>query len=174
MQAEKAMEFLSFFERGVGDAASPATRRAVAAQLLCAAYLQFIEWIPLFPWNDIAHGNDQELLDGILACLQLAIAGGFVFRKRWAMAIGLSGYIAWLGLQLDSWWRPYLFGGRTVGPNWYFARTYKFLPIIDHRPTPDAAHVVLQLCLLLVIITAVGAWRQVATKSDARTPIGNP
>ena len=88
------------------------------------------------------------------------------------MAIGLAGYVAWLGLQLDSWWRPYLFGGRTVGPNWYFARTYKFLPMIDHRPTPDAAHVVLQLSLLLVIITAVQAWRQVASKSGAGPPVG--
>jgi hypothetical protein len=165
------MKVLAVIGRSVAQA-GPATRRAVAAQLLCATYLQLIEWVPLFPWNDIRHGNHQELLDGILACLQLAIAIGFFFHKRWAMAIGLAGYGAWLGLQLDSWWRPYLFGGRTVGPNWYFARTYKFLPHMDHRPTPDAAHVVLQLCLLLVIITAVGAWREVTTKSGAGTAIG--
>ncbi len=129
------MGIRSFFGRGVGDAASPAVRRAVGVQLLCAAYLQFIEWVPVFPWNDIAHGNNQEFLDGVLAVLQLAVAAGFAFRKRWAMGIGLTGYVAWLGLQLDSWWRPYLFGGRTVGPNWYFARSYKFLPLIDQRPT---------------------------------------
>jgi len=131
----------------------------VAAQLLCAAYLQFIEWVPVFPWNDLAQGNGQEALDGILVVVQLGIAAGFAYRRRWAMALGLALYAGWLGLQVDSWWRPYLFGGRTVGPGWYFARTYKFLPAIDDRPTPDAAHVVLQVSLVLVIITGVAAWR---------------
>lgn len=32
-----------------------AVRFAVGAQLLCAAYLQFIEWVPVFPWNDLSH-----------------------------------------------------------------------------------------------------------------------
>jgi hypothetical protein len=144
-----------------GPAAVDAVRRAVAAQLLCAGYLQFIEWVPVFPWNDLAHGNDQEVLDVILAVLQLAVAAGFALRRRWAMALGFVGYALWFALQLAGWWRPYLFGGRTVGPDWYFARTYKFLPVIDDRPTPDVAHVVLQISLLVVLITAVGTWRAV-------------
>jgi hypothetical protein len=135
--------------------------QAVAAQLLCACYLQFIEWVPVFPWNDLANGNQQEMLDGILAVAQLAFAAGFAFRRRWLMAPALVGYAAWLALQLHSWWTPYLLGGRTVGPRWYFARTFKFLPIIDHRPTPDAAHIVLQITLVLVLVTGNVAWRAV-------------
>jgi hypothetical protein len=153
------MGLRQFFGPAGGDAATGAVRRAVAAQLFCAAYLQLIEWVPVFPWNDLAHGNAQEGLDILLAVLQLAIAFGFLYRRQWAMVLGIAGYLGWFCLQLDSWWRPYLLGGRTVGPNWYFAHTYKFLPVIDHRPTPDAAHVVLQITLLLVIITAMGAWR---------------
>jgi hypothetical protein len=143
------------------DSCSFAVRCAVIAQLLCAVYLQFIEWVSVFPWNDLTHGNGQEGLDAILAIFQLGLAAGFAWRRVLAMMIGLLSYLAWFILQLDSWWRPYLLGGRTVGLNWYFARTWKFLPMIDDRPTPDAAHVVLQLSLLLVLITGLWAWRAV-------------
>jgi hypothetical protein len=144
-----------------------AVKFAVAAQLVCAAYLQFIEWVPVFPWNDLSHGNGQETLDLILAVVQLAIALGFWVSSRVAMGLGLAAYSGWMYLQIDSWWRPYLFGGRTVGPHWYFARTYKFLPMIDHRPTPDAAHVVLQVSLLLVSITGVAALYRVVSRPSA-------
>jgi hypothetical protein len=143
---------------------------AVAAQLLCAAYLQLIEWAPLFPWNDLSHGNGQETLDFILAGVQLAIALGFWLCSRLEMGLGLAAYSVWMYLQIDSWWRPYLFGSRKVGPNWYFARTYKFLPMIDSRPTPDAAHVVLQLTLVLVLETGVLAlWHVVLQRSKSTT-----
>jgi hypothetical protein len=145
-----------------------AIKLAVAAQLLCAAYLQFIEWVPVFPWNDLSHGNGQETLDVILAVVQLAVALGFWVQSRVAIGLGLAAYSGWMYLQLDSWWRPYLFGGRKVGPHWYFARTYKFLPAIDSRPTPDAAHVVLQLTLVLVLVTGVMALYQVIRRRAKR------
>lgn len=138
-------------------APTSAIKAAVATQLVCAVYLQFIEWVPVFPWNDLAHGNGQERLDVILALAQLAIALGFWMSSRVAMGLGLAAYAGWMYLQIDSWWRPYVFGGRIVGPRWYFARTLKFLPQIDHRPTPDAAHVVLQILLAAVLITGVVA-----------------
>ena len=87
------------------------------------------------------------------------------------MLAGFAGYAFWLYLQLVSWWQPYLFGGRTIGPNWYFAKTYKFLPAIGERPTPDACHIVLQVLLVAVIVSgAITIWqswrhRRVATTS---------
>jgi len=151
------------------SAPSSAVSFAVAAQLFCAAYLQFIEWVPVFPWNDLSHGNGQELLDVALAVVQMAVAVGFWLRSRAVMGVGLASYGYWMYLQLDSWWRPYVFGGRQVGPNWYFARTYKFLPAIDSRPTPDAAHIVLQATLLLVLVTGcLALWRVCAEKPKAR------
>jgi hypothetical protein len=138
----------------------------VAFQLACAAYLQLIEWAPLFPWNDLRHGNKQETLDIVLLILQVGVAVSFALRRRWIMAAGLAGYAAWFVLQLESWWRPYLFGGRTVGPGWYFARTYKILPKIGDRPTPDAAHMLLQLFLVLVLLS--GGWALWKAKSVKR------
>jgi hypothetical protein len=148
--------------------ATPAVKAACAAQLVCAGYLQLIEWVPLFPWNDLAHGNGQERLDVILAVVQVAIAFGFWMSSRVAMGVGLAAYAGWLYLQIESWWRPYLFGGRTVGPRWYFARTYKFLPQIDSRPTPDAAHVVLQILLVAVLITGAIAFYQAVRHVEPR------
>jgi hypothetical protein len=146
-----------------------AVRFAVGAQLLCAVYLQFIEWVPVFPWNDLSHGNGQERLDFVLAVCQLAVAVGFWLCRRAAMGLGLAVYGSWMYLQIDSWWRPYVLGGRKVGPNWYFAKTYKFLPIIDSRPTPDAAHIVLQVLLLLVLVTGcLALWRVCTEKPTAR------
>jgi hypothetical protein len=168
------MRFLPFDNTPTSDTAGRAVWLAVAAQLFCAAYLQFIEWVPLSPWNNIANGNQQEVLDIVLAVLQVAFALAFVYRVRWAMALGLTSYVAWFALQIDSWWRPYLFGGRTVGPNWWFAHTYKFLPQIGNRPTPDAAHVVLQITLLLVIITGIAAWRAARRTTTAPSPASEP
>lgn len=150
--------------------ATPAVvKSAVAAQLICALYLQFIEWVPVFPWNDLAHGNGQERLDVILAVVQVGIAFGFWMSSRAAMGLGLAAYAGWMCLQIESWWKPYLFGGRKVGPHWYFARTYKFLPQIDSRPTPDAAHVVLQILLAAVLITgAVAFYRTVRRAGKQR------
>jgi hypothetical protein len=135
------------------------TRLAVICQIAAAAYLQIVEWIDLFPWNDIAKGNAQEKLDVFLLVSQALIALWFFRQRLWLMLLGWLSYAFWFYLQIIGWWWPYLFGGRTVGPNWYFARTFKFLPQIDARPTPDADHVVLQMLLLAVLITgAIAIW----------------
>ena len=97
------------------------------------------------------------------------IAVWFAAEWLWLMCLGWAAYATWLVLQLDSWWRPYLFGGRTVGPNWYFAHTFKFLPQIGERPTPDANHVVLQLLLIAVLISGgVAIWQTATAARVAR------
>jgi hypothetical protein len=133
---------------------------AVGCQLVAAGYLQLVEWVDLFPWNDLSKGNGQEKLDIAILAAQVLIATWFVRQRLSLMMAGWMAYAVWLYLQIDSWWRPYLSGNRVVGPNWYFAKTYKFLPQIDARPTPDADHIVLQLLLVVVLITGgVAIWR---------------
>jgi hypothetical protein len=136
---------------------SKSTAVAVVAQILAAGYLQLVEWVDLLPWNDLSKGNQQEVMDIVLLVVQAAIAFCFARAWLWPMMVGWLAYAGWLYLQIVSWWKPYLFAGRTVGPNWYFAKTYKFLPQIDQRPTPDADHVVLQLLLVIVLITGAFA-----------------
>ena len=139
---------------------------AVVWQLVTAAYLQAVEWIPMYPWNDLSKGNMQETMDfGILAA-QLLIGYWFIRGRPGLMCTGWTAYGIWFFMQVDNWWKPYLFGGRTVGPNWYFAHTYKFLPQVGDRPTPDANHIVLQLLLVGVLLSSgVAIWRKWKSKS---------
>lgn len=39
------------------------TRLSLVSQIVLLVYLEAIEWIDLFPWNNIRHGNDQQALD---------------------------------------------------------------------------------------------------------------
>ena len=147
----------------------PATRTAVGFQIAATAYLQLVEWVPMFPWNDLSRGNMQERLDVAMLVAGVMIAVWFAAEWLWLMCLGWAAYATWLVLQLDSWWRPYLFGGRTVGPNWYFAHTFKFLPQIGERPTPDANHFVLQLLLIAVLISGgVAIWQTATAARVAR------
>lgn len=140
---------------------------AVGCQLLSAAYLQVVEWVPLAPWNNLTHGNGQAGLDLALLVAQLLTALAYARGRLVSMVLGWLGYAVWLYLQWQSWWQPYLFGGRTVGPNWYFAHTWKVLPVWGDRPTPDANHMVLQLTLVAVLITSAWAIRAVARSNSA-------
>jgi hypothetical protein len=145
------------------------TLLAVVCQIAAAAYLQIVEWIDLFPWNDVAKGNAQEKLDIVLLVSQALIALWYFRQRLSLMLLGWLSYAFWFYLQIVSWWQPYLFAGRTVGPNWYFARTYKFLPQIDARPTPDADHVVLQILLLAVLVSgAIAIWHAFQAQRAAR------
>ncbi len=142
---------------------------AIVSQLSAAGYLQLVEWVDLFPWNDLSKGNQQEVMDVALLAGQALIAFWFVRQRLLLMCLGWASYAFWMYLQIVSWWRPYLFGNRVVGPNWYFAKTYKFLPQIDQRPTPDADHVVLQILLLGVLVTgAIAIWRSASAARVAK------
>ncbi len=141
------------------------TIAAAVCQLVAAGYLQLVEWVDLFPWNDLSKGNQQERLDIAILAYQLLVGFWFARQRLGLMCVGWAAYAVWLYLQIVSWWRPYLFGTWAVGPNWYFAKTYKFLPQIGERPTPDADHIVLQLLLVAVLVTgAIAIWRLIAER----------
>jgi hypothetical protein len=135
---------------------------AVAAQLVLLAYLQFIEWVDVFPWNDIRRGNGQEMLDIGIGIAML----GFIFAtwRRWRAGIILSVlfYGAWLGLQIQTFWIPYVFGAserwaRIHARN--FAETVQWLPSEGNHLPPDASHFVLQLLLVVTLIVMLLAFK---------------
>jgi len=72
--------------------------------------------------------------------------------------IGLAGYLAWLYLQIDGWWIPYVGGYSPGGRAFYakyFAETWKPLPSWGDHLAPDAMHVVLQSLIVAAIATAL-------------------
>lgn len=129
---------------------------ALWSQALVAVYLQAIEWIPMAPWNDLARGNGQERLDIAAAALSAVLVAGTYARRIWLVGLGVVVYGAWLWLQLDFWWRPYVFGATprelAFHARW-FGRTWAFLPSPPGHPAPDAAHLVLHG----LILAALGA-----------------
>lgn len=111
-------------------------------------YYQLIEWVHLFPWNNVRRGNGQEKLDLYVAVILSVLMLATWRRMRWAMTAGVAlfGLCTWL--QIRSWWLPYF---RGASPEWkrtygrLFDETIKFLPSDGVHLPPDACHVVLQL-----------------------------
>lgn len=137
-------------------------RSALAAQLCLLLYLQVIEWIDLFPWNDIRRGNGQEGLDVVLGVLMTAALIVTYLRWRPGILAAAALYAVWLSLQVMTFWKPYVTGAserwaRVHAAN--FAVTIQCLPAIGNHLPPDASHVVLQMLIAFAVaFTALLAW----------------
>ena len=148
-------------------------RRAALALLVLGLYLEIVEWIDLFPWNDVRRGNGQEGLDVALALLFLLMAWGL--RRRWRGIPTASALLLalWLGLQIWTFWLPYLGGASDrwirIHHRW-FAQTVQWLPAWPRHPPPDANHFVLQL--LFASAFALSLHAALSTASARRTPPG--
>lgn len=135
-------------------------RASLICQVVLLAYLEIIEWVNLFPWNDIRNGNGQAGLDIALGIVMLALIAFSARKVRFMMAVGTAFYALWLWLQIDSWWVPYFRGANAQWQAVYarfFAQTTKLLePAGNHLP-PDASHLVLQILIVLALITTAVA-----------------
>lgn len=133
------------------------TRISLFVQGTLFIYYQIIEWVDLFPWNDIRRGNGQASLDLIVAAVLIILIMGTWRRLRWLMAVGVGLYGLWAWLQIDSWWIPYFRGS---SPAWkrtydrFFGETIKFLQSDGVHLPPDACHVVLQIFIFAALITS--------------------
>lgn len=135
-------------------------RWALISQCFLFLYYQLIEWVSLFPWNDIRRGNGQETLDIVVSGVMLGLIVVTFFRLRWAIVVAALLYGYWLWLQVESWWLPYIQG---ASPEWQqiyqtnFGATVKFLPTVGNHLAPDACHVVLQVLVLSALVTTAVA-----------------
>lgn len=139
-------------------------RLAIAPPLLLFAYQLVLDWVNLFPWNDLAAKSARtRALEFVLNYSPLLlIAYAFWRPSRVSELYGLLGSVAYLLGHLNAWWRPYLLGATPREQAEYqaqFARTHKFLPARRDHPVPDAAHIgVGLLCLLLVLGSGLAYW----------------
>ncbi len=155
-----------------GDASAPARSQpfvaAALSQAALALYLQVIEWVDLFPWNNIRWGNGQEALDITVAVLQIGLIVGAWKGMRPLVGVGAVLYAVWFGAQVRAWWIPYLWGAseaRMRHYNWWFGETYKFLPPIGDHPIPDAAHVLLQILIVAALAACIHGWAGTRTQA---------
>lgn len=84
---------------------------SVAAQSVLAVYLQIVERVSIFPWNDLRRGNPQRRLDGVIGLLQAALIAGVAAGARSAMIAAAVLYTFWLLLQIRGWWLPTSWAG---------------------------------------------------------------
>lgn len=136
---------------------------AFVLQLLLLIYLQVIEWIDLFPWNDIRRGNGQEVLDIALGSVMIAALAATYWRWRPGVWLAALVYAVWLGLQITTFWIPYASGASKRWAKIHeanFADTIQWLPSHGNHLPPDASHFVLQLLLLVtLVVTGMTAYR---------------
>lgn len=151
-------------------------RHALAWQIGLAAYMQLICWVPLGRWNyqPCCPTGIEQLRRGTLSPGDAIETVAFVLplvlfwvgsRRdwRWATWLAVLMTTVWLGLQLWSWWPPYLFGASDQWARVYeraFAHSTPILPRWgDHLP-PDAMHFVLQVLLVGCVITGAAILRR--------------
>lgn len=140
----------------------PAHWRAAAAILVLGGYLQLVEWVDLYPWNDVRGGNGQEGLDLALGAITLALAAWLCVSRRAAPVVAALGLLVWAALQVTSWWSPYVWGASEGWKRTYdhwFAGTVQVLPNDGVHLPPDANHLVLQVLIVgALAVCAAAAW----------------
>jgi len=161
----------------------PEYRTALGWQIALALYMQLISWVPLGRWNYqpcCAPGLEQlrrgtlSASDGLMmVAFLLPVAVFWLGARRdwrWAMVLSLLPIGVWLGLQIWTWWPPYLFGASEHWSRVYaraFAESTPILPRWDNHLPPDAAHFVLQVLLAGSMATGTRAvLRQLRGRSN--------
>lgn len=144
-------------------------RRGAWVHFLLSAYLWLIAWIPLGNWNrqrggtfltTLLAGRPIETADvGMLVFISLPAILFWVAYKRSSFWFGVGALVAdviWLGLQIQSWWVPYIFGTDTA---WRFeyakGPTTKLLPSFGHHIAPDGMHLVITMLLIAAVTAGV-------------------
>jgi hypothetical protein len=142
---------------------------SIASQALLLVYLEVIEWIDMFPWNDVRRGNGQEGLDIALGLLMASAILATYRRWRIGMVGAVLVYVVWLSLQIGTFWTAYIGG---ASPQWQrihaanFAQTIQWLPGWGTHLPPDASHFILQVLLVITLITTTVATIRVLRGRD--------
>jgi hypothetical protein len=129
--------------------------------------MQVASWVPLGRWNyqPCCQTGLEHLRHGTLATSEALGLAAFLVPvlvfwwgarrgRRWAMGLALVSYTVWLGLQLWTWWPPYIFGASAHWSQVYeraFAQSTPILPRWGNHLPPDGMHLVLQVLLLGVV-----------------------
>ncbi len=141
---------------------------SLVLQIILAVYFQVILWFPLGRWNEqpgkrlIQIAGEGQMLTAVgfamlmmLPVLLFALA--YARRWLWLMWLALVGYGAWAAMQIQSWWKPWIFGAdqRALVNMKFLEKTYKIFPASSTHPAPDAMHFVLDMLLFSVVITLI-------------------
>jgi hypothetical protein len=139
-------------------------KAALVLQALLVAYCLATQVLDLFPWNDISAGTgDLRETIALTVLPQMALIALFALGVRLLALLSLAGYVLYLGLQIWTWWHPWVVGATAEWQAEHqasFSRTLKLVPFDAVHIAPDAQHLVLQaLILATVVATAMAVAR---------------
>ncbi|MBS4172225.1 hypothetical protein [Bacillus sp. FJAT-49736] len=130
---------------------------AIVLPLVFLGYQMVIDFVNLFPFNDI-HSRDKRLRKyevlGNYPPL-VVISACFFFNSGLWHWVGFIMTSIIMVMHLFAWWIPYLTGyPNQVRSDYdkYFRNTYKFLPAIKNHIIPDAEHFGVGVLLSLTMI----------------------
>ena len=132
-----------------------------------------VDFIDLFPWNDLSVVTTQERVLGILVneLPLVLIAAAFAQSRRVIRVLAVLASALFVVGHIAAWWIPYLFGtsaGVTEEHVRRYGQTVTFLPPIDDHPIPNAAHVVVGVITLATLICTVMATLTPRTQKTGR------
>ena len=155
-------------------------RASLFAQAILAFYFQAVQWLPLGDWNYQPEHPSPSSFQSELPLSVLAAQGrlaaqdvfnvalfaapfalfSFAYSRgvRWLMWLEAGVYSAWLALQIHAWWLPYAFGRTDAQIQRYervTSHATQLLPSFGRHLPPDGAHVVIQVLLVAVLVSAV-------------------
>ncbi|MBE1486345.1 hypothetical protein [Plantactinospora soyae] len=133
---------------------------AIIAPLVWLGWLVLIDWVPMFPLNDldVISAEDRAIAAAANYPIPLLIAGAVALGRRWShvAAVGLSTLCV-VG-HVNSWWLPY-FGSATAAARAdyleYYSQTLRFLPTAGHDVVIDVQHTVVGLLTLAMLAATV-------------------
>ena len=149
-------------------------RRAAWLHNLLSGYLWIVASVPLGNWNRqrdelllsaLLHGHGIAVADpAMLAFISLpAVFCWIAYRRRSVRFAGLALAFdaAWLGMQIRSWWVPYVLGTPNGWQVTYaHGPTTKLLPSFGNHLAPDAMHFTIHVLLAGAVVMAALGTRQ--------------
>ncbi|SDI97232.1 hypothetical protein [Nonomuraea jiangxiensis] len=148
---------------------------AMLAPLVWLGWLVLIDWVPMFPLNDLAAISAEDRALAALANypIPLLIAGAVALDRTWTRITAIVLSTLCLAGHLMSWWIPY-FGPATAAQRAdyqkYYTETLRFLPTAGHDVVIDVQHTVVALLTLAMLAATI----VFAIRSTGRLPKTNP
>ncbi|GAC1369416.1 MAG: hypothetical protein NVS2B12_27880 [Ktedonobacteraceae bacterium] len=138
------------------------TATATIAPLTLIFYLFIVDWINLFPWNNVSALPLQEkLLNSLVNYMPLLfVSVAFLKRDHGLMLGALIIVLLYVILHVVSRWLPYFFGASEAQRREHqrlFGKTITILPPIKNNPIPNVEHMIAGIYMVILLVSTGSA-----------------
>lgn len=149
---------------------------AIVVPVALAGYLAVLDFVDLFPLNDLSVVTTRERVLGVVVNeLPLLLVAAAVASTRWALRAGavVVSALFFIG-HVAAWWIPYVLGASAAEVQEHavrYGRTLTFLPGIADHPTPNTAHVIVGILALATLLCTAMAVRTPEPQRRVPSPV---